>query len=334
MKRRQFLRVCATAGITTLATSVSSPMLEAAEPTRKAARVGFIYSGSPDSVTRGVPAFWKRLNQLGWVEGRNLTVEARWAEGHVDRLPALAREIVSRKVDVIVTYTTPGAAAAKDATTTIPIVCSSMGDPVGTGLVSSLARPGGNLTGLSSEIAEDMSGKWLELLREIVPRLSEVAVISNPDSLFARKIAEHLKGAAPKLALRLRFIDVRNTAALDRALRQMRPDAQAILVVPDPLTIHRRKQIANIAARRRLPDLYGLLDLMDAGGLMAYGSDQTVQWERAAVYVDKVLRGANPADLPIEQPTQIGLVVNLKTARTLGLTIPESILLRADQIIR
>ena len=334
MKRRQFLRVCTTAGIAPLAASLSSSMLEAAELTSKAARVGFIYSGSPDSVTRGVPAFWKRLNQLGWVEGRNLTVEARWAEGHIDRLPALTREIVSRKVEVIVTYTTPGAAAAKDATTTIPIVCTSMGDPVGTGLVSSLARPGGNLTGLSSEIAEDISGKWLELLREVVPRLSEVAIITNPDSLFAQKITEHLKVAASKLALRLRFIDVRDTYALDRALRLAKPDAQAILVVPDPLTIHRRKQIATIAARRRLPDLYGLLDLMDAGGLMAYGSDQTVQWERAAVYVDKILRGADPRELPIEQPTQLGLVVNLKTARTLGLTIPESILLRADRVIR
>ena len=333
MDRRRFLCVCATAAVGPLTTALPGSMSAAVEPASKHARVGFIYSGSQDSVTRGVPAFWERLSQLGWVEGRNLTVEARWAEGQIDRFPALTRQIVSRKVDVIVTYTTPGAAAAKDATTTIPIVCSSIGDPVGTGLVSSLARPGGNLTGLSSEIAQDMSGKWLELLHEVVPRLSELAVITNPDSLFARKIAAQLKVAAPKLAVRVRFIDVRDTAALDRALGQTKPPVQAILVVPDPLTIHRRKHIATIAARRRLPDLYGLLDLMDAGGLMAYGSDQTAQWERAAVYVDKILRGANPKELPIEQPTQLGLVVNLKTAQTLGLTLPESILIRADQVI-
>jgi putative ABC transport system substrate-binding protein len=246
----------------------------------------------------------------------------------------LTQDLVARDVDVVITYTTPGAVAAKAATKTIPIVCASMGDPVGIGLVSSLARPGGNLTGLSSEIGQDMSGKWLELLRELLPRLSGVAVLTNPDSVFAQKISVYLNAAAPQLALKLRYIDVRDTSTLDRTFRDAKHDTQAVLVVPDPVTIHRRRQLAALAAKHRLPDLYGLLDLMDAGGLMAYGSNQSIQWQRAAVYVDKILRGANPAELPIEQPTKVGLVVNLQRARALGLTIPESILIRTDQVIR
>lgn len=190
------------------------------------------------------------------------------------------------------------------------------------------------MTGLSSEIGQDMSGKWLELLRELLPRLSGVAVLTNPDSVFAQKISVYLNAAAPQLALKLRYIDVRDTSTLDRTFRDAKHDTQAVLVVPDPVTIHRRRQLAALAAKHRLPDLYGLLDLMDAGGLMAYGSNQSIQWQRAAVYVDKILRGANPAELPIEQPTKVGLVVNLQRARALGLTIPESILIRTDQVIR
>jgi putative ABC transport system substrate-binding protein len=333
MSRREFLRACGFAAAAAAAIVRGSELSSAAESTQNA-RVGFVYSGSPSSTTRGVSAFWQRLSELGWVEGQNLVIEARWAEGRIDRLPALMHEVVARKVDLIVTYTTPGAAAAKSATKTIPIVCTSMGDPVGSGLVISLAHPGANLTGLSSEIAEDLTGKWLELLREVVPKLSTVAVLSNPDSLFAQNLVSQIKAAAPKSGLRVRILDVRDATALDRAFSKARRDAQAILVVPDPLTIHRRRQIATLASKHRLPDLYGLLDLMDAGGLIAYGSDQTLQWKRAAVYVDKILRGADPADLPIEQPTQIGLAVNLKTARALGLIVPEPILLRADEVVR
>lgn len=313
---------------------LGSPLARAAEPTEKIARVGFVHPGSPASATRGVSVFWQRLNELGWVEGRNLVIEARWAEGRIDRLPALMHEVIGRRVDVIVTNTTPAAIAAKNATKTIPIVVAAMGDPVGTGVAASLARPGGNLTGLSSQIAEDLSGKWLELLQEVVPHLSTVGVISNPDSLFSRNMAEHLKAIARVRGLKLRVIDVREPSALDNAFKQARRRAQAVLVLPDPLTMHHRWQIASLAAKYRLPDMHGLIDHMDSGALMAYGPDLTVLWERAAVYVDKILRGARPGDLPIEQPTRYKLVINLKTARALGLTIPESVLLRADEVIR
>jgi putative ABC transport system substrate-binding protein len=242
--------------------------------------------------------------------------------------------VIGRKVEVIVTYTTPGAVAAKNATATIPIVVASMGDPVGSGLVTSLPRPGGNLTGLSSEIAEDLGGKWLELLQEVVPRLSTVAVISNPDSLFCRSMVEHLRALAAARGLKLRVIDVREPSALGDAFKKARPRAQAVLVLPDPLTMHHRWQIASLAAKYRLPDMHGLIDHMDAGALMAYGPDLTVLWARAAVYVDKILRGAKPGDLPIEQPTKFEFVVSLKTAKALNLTIPPSILQRADEVIR
>jgi len=334
MNRRCFLRTCALGVAASAAAASGSLVARAAEPASTIARVGVVYPGSPASAPRGVAVFWERLNELGWTEGRNLAIEARWAEGRIDRLPALMHEVIGRRVDVIVTYTTPAALAARSATKTIPIVVAAMSDPVGAGVAASLARPGGNLTGLSSEIEEDLSGKWLELLQEVVPHLSTVAVISNPDSLFSRNMAEHLKALAPARGLKLRVIDVREPSALDNAFQQARRRAQAVIVLPDPLTMHHRWQIASLAAKYRLPDMHGLVDHMDAGALMAYGPDLTVLWERAAVYVDKILRGAEPADLPIEQPAHFGLVVNLKTARVLGLTIPESVLLRADQVIR
>jgi putative ABC transport system substrate-binding protein len=334
MNRRCFLRIWALSVAASAAAAPGSLVSRAAEPTQKIARVGVVYPESAASAPRGVSAFWRRLSELGWVEGRNLTIEARWAEGRIDRLPTLMQEVIARRVEVIVTYTTPAALAAKNATKTIPIVVAAMGDPVGTGVAASLARPGGNLTGLSSEIAEDLGGKWLELLQEVVPRLSTVAVISNPDSLFSRKMAEHLKAIAPARGLKLRVIDVGEPSALDDAFKQARRRAQAVLVLPDPLTMHHRWQIASLAAKYRLPDMHGLIDHMDAGALMAYGPDLTALWERAAVYVDKVLRGAKPADLAIEQPTHYLLAVNLKTAKALGLTIPQSILLRADEVLR
>lgn len=219
MNRRCFLRTCALSVAASAATVPEPSAPRAAEPTEKIARVGFVHPGSPASATRGVSEFWQRLNELGWVEGRNLVIEARWAEGRIDRLPALMSEVIGRKVDVIVVFTTPAALAAKNATKSIPIVVASMGDPVGTGVAASLARPGGNLTGLSSEIAEDLGGKWLELLQEVVPRLSTVAVISNPDSLFSRNMAEHLKAIAPARGLKLRLVDVREPSALDDALK-------------------------------------------------------------------------------------------------------------------
>ena len=305
-----------------------------AEPEQKVARIAFIDPFSSPSAVPGAPAFWERLQELGWVQGQNLVAEKRWAEGQIDRLPALMTDVVSRHVDVIVTRSTPAAMAAKNATATIPIVVASMGDPIGTGLVVSLAHPGGNLTGLSLEQTSDLSGKWLELLQEVVPKLATVAVISNPDSAYVKKMAKDLEAPSLARGIKLRFENVREPAALAGVVRQARRKAQAALVLADPLTVSHRREIAQLAAANRLPIMYVVLEFMDSGGLMAYGADPTTLWRRAADYVDKILRGAKPADLPIEQPTQFKLIVNLKTARALGLTFPESILLRADEVIR
>jgi putative ABC transport system substrate-binding protein len=318
----------------TAAAALGSPISRSAEPAQKVARVGFVQPQSPSTATRGVKEFWERLHQLGWVEGQNLVIEERSAEGRYERLPALMAEVLGSKVDVLVTSGTPAAIAAKNATSTIPIVVGAMGDPLRTGLAASLAHPGGNLTGLSLGYGEGMSGKWLQLLQETVPRLSHVAVIANPDNPIARDLAAELKAIAPARGVKLLLIEVRDPEALDRAFEQARRKAQAVLVLPDPVIAANRGQVTALAAKHRLPAMYALRDFVDLGGLMAYGPDFAVAWRRAAEYVDRILKGAKPEDLPIEQPTKFELVVNLKTAKALGLTIPESILLRADEVIR
>jgi len=297
-------------------------------------RIGFVIAGSPSTHEQRVTVFWDRLRELGWVEGQNLAIEQRWADGRMERLPALMTEVLAHRIDVLVTHSTPGAVAAKNATSVVPIVIANMGDPIGTGLASSLARPGGNLTGLSTKLSEGFAGKWLELLHEAIPRLSTVAVIYHPDSSLNRVIVEELKNVGPALGIKLRFIDVREPEALDRALEQARQTAQAVLVPGDLFTERHRNQIIALTAKRRLPTIFGLRSFVDAGGLMSYGVERTILFRRAADYVDKILRGAKPADLPIEQPTTFTLVVNLKTAKALGITIPDSILLRADEVIR
>jgi putative ABC transport system substrate-binding protein len=306
----------------------------AAEPTQKIARLGVVDPRSQSATLPRFAAFWDRLRELGWVEGQNLAVESRWADGHNDQLPDLMTDVLARKVDVLVTYSTSGALAAKNATKTVPIVVAAMGDPVGTGIAASLSRPGGNLTGVSLQWGEDLSGKWLELLQETVPKVSTIAVISNPDSPVVRKVVTDLQRIAVRRGVKLRFEDVRERAALAGAFKRARQGAQAGLVLADPLTVGARREVTALAAAHRLPTLYVLPDFMDADGLMAYGVDNRIVFRRAAEYVDKILRGARPADLPIEQPTQFSLVVNLKTAKALGLIIPESILLRADEVIR
>jgi putative ABC transport system substrate-binding protein len=311
-----------------------TPPAGAADPAQRVVRVAFVDTESPSTALRGASAFWERLRELGWVEGQNLIIEQRWAEGRLDRLPALMAEVVGSNPDVIVTISTPGAIAAKKATSTIPIVVPAMGDPVGMGLADSLARPGGNLTGLSLEMTQDLSGKWLELLQETVPRLSSIAVILNRASPLVRRVAKDLEAIAPTRRVRLRFIDIQDAAALNDVFKQARREAQAVLVLPDPLTLHYREQVVALAARYRLPAMYPFFEFVAIGGLMAYGVDNAVQFRRGADYVDKILRGAKPADLPIEQPTQWSLAVNLKTAKALGLKIPESILVRADEVIR
>ena len=279
-------------------------------------------------------AFWIRLKELGYVEGQNLVIEARWAEGDYERLPALVGDLVGRKVDVIVTTATRATLVAKAATTTIPIVAVGVGDPVGNGLVPSLARPGGNLTGLSLGWGEGMAGKWLELLKETVPRLSVVAAIANPDNLVVRDQVRQLQAIAASRGPRIRVIEVRDPAKLERAFEESKQHAQAVLVLPDPIiaAMSTRDTLTRLAAKHRLPAFYAFREFVDAGGLMSYGPNLRGLYRRAAEYVDKILKGVPPGDLPVEQPTQFELVVNLRTARALGLTIPQSIAQRAELI--
>jgi putative ABC transport system substrate-binding protein len=308
--------------------------VSAVQPGHKAVRLAFVDAGSPSTAPKGVPAFWDRLRELGYVEGQNLTVERRWADGHLEQLPALMTEVVGQKIDVLVTYTTPAGIAAKQATGTIPIVVAAMGDPLGIGLVASLAHPGGNLTGVSLDMTEDLTGKWLEIVQEVFPRVTTLAVLSNPDSPLIVKLTTRLRVAASSRGLTLRFVEVRRPDVLENAFKQAKREAQAVLVLPDPITTGNRKEITSLAAKYRLPALYTIPDFMDSGGLIAYGVDSAVLFRRAADYVDKILKGASPGDLPIEQPNQYVLEVNLKTARALGITIPQSILTRADEVIR
>ncbi len=308
-----------------------SQLARAAGPTERVAHVGFVDAGS---VLRGVPAFWERLHELGWIQGRNLVIEARSAEGHVERLPALMNQLVALKVDVLFIYGTPAAAAAKEATSTIPIVIAMVGDAVASGLVPNLARPGRNLTGVSLALGEEFSGKWIELLGETVPRLTTVAVIGNLASQWVRSAKRGLESAARTRGLALRFIEVRDVEGLDRAFSSAQQEAQGAIVLTDPLTWHHWQRILSLAAKYRIPTIYPNPEFSEQGGLMAYGADSVIAFRRAADYVDKILRGAKPGELPIEQPTQFKLVINLKAARALGLTVPESVLTQADEIIR
>jgi len=312
----------------------SAPLARAADPAQRIVRVGFVGPGSPSAAARGASAFRERLRELGWVEGGNLDMEFRWGEGNIQRLPTLIAEVLARDVDVLVTWGTPTALAARDATRTVPIVATAMGEPLRTGLATSLGRPGGNLTGLSLGWGEGIAGKWLELLQETVPRLSTVAIIVNPENPVEQEMLNDLRTAAATRRLKLRILEVRDPRTLKLALDQARRQAQALLVFGDALLLAHSHQIAAFAIKHRLAGMYVARDFVEAGGLMWYGPDLTVMSRRAADYVDKILRGAKPADLPIEQPTKYSLVVNLGAAQALKLAIPESILLRADEVIR
>jgi putative ABC transport system substrate-binding protein len=317
-------------GVDAITPSVSC----AAEPAQKVMRVGFVDPESPSTRPRGVDAFWERLRELGWVDGQNLVIEPRWANGQVDRLPALMTEVVERKVDVLVTYGTSAALVAKQATSTIPIIDAAMADAVASGVVTNLAHPDSNLTGLSLAWTEGIAGKRLELLQETVPHLATVAMIANPDDPVVQKMAKQLEAIAPARSIKVRLIGVRKAEALDGAFKQARRECQAVLVPGGLFMFQHRRQVTALAAKYHLPTMYPLREYVDSGGLLAYGADSATLFRRAADYVDKILKGAKPADLPIEQPSQHQLVVNLKTAKALGITIPESVLLRADEVIR
>jgi ABC-type uncharacterized transport system substrate-binding protein len=312
-----------------------APLAAEAQQAAKIARIGYL-SANLAGFPHLTEAFLQGLRDLGYIEGRNLVIEYRDAVGKFERLPAFAAELVALKVDVIVVGGTPQALAAKQATKTIPIVFASSGDPVSSGLVTSLARPGGNVTGLSALIPE-LVGKCLEQLKQAVPEVSPVAVLWQPGGLGERTDKNMLKEAevaAQSLGMRLQFVEVRGHADVDRAFSDMTSArAGALIVLSTPMFFTERRRLVDLAAKNRLPAVYPLRDFVDAGGLMSYGPNIADMFRRAATYVDKILKGASPGDLPVDQPTKFELVINLKTAKTLGLTIPQSLLLRADRLI-
>jgi putative ABC transport system substrate-binding protein len=279
-------------------------------------------------------AFREGLRELGYVEGQNIVIESRWAEGNYDRLPGLAAELVSLKVDVIVTYAPPAIQAAKQATGAIPIVMAVVIEPVATGFVASLARPGGNITGLSL-MAPELVGKQLEILKEVVPKVSRVALLGNPANAGTAPQVRHAQDAAQAFGVRLQTLEVRGPSEIDSAFGAMtRERAGAVIVLVDAMLVDHRTQIADLATKRRLPAVYGITDHAEAGGLMAYGANVNDRFRRAAYYVDRILKGAKPADLPVEQPTKFELIINLKAAKQIGLTIPPNVLARADRVIK
>jgi putative ABC transport system substrate-binding protein len=303
----------------------------------KVPRVGYLspYFGSDPEIQRSLDVFREALRELGYVEGQSVAIEYRFAEGKAERLPDLAKELVRLKVDVIVTVGgVPSAQAAQRATKAIPIVASGAADPVAAGLVASLARPGGNITG-PTIISHELVGKELELLREVVPKVSRVAVLWNPTNPGNVTQLRGAEAAARTLGMRLQPVEARGPGEIDRAFAAMaRERAGALLVLLDAMFLDQRERIAGLAAKNRLPAVYGLRRHVEAGGLMAYGANLFDLIRHPAIYVDKILRGAKPADLPIEQPTKFELVINLKTAKALGLTIPPSLLGRADEVIQ
>jgi len=322
--------------ISSVAGGLLGAPLAVAQPAGKVHRIGFLGVSSPaDTVFRRFfDAFRSGLAERGYVEGQNIAIEARWAAGQYERLPALAAELVRLKVALIVTAAVPAIRAAKDATSTIPIVMAVVVDPVATGLVAGLARPGGNVTGLSV-MTPELVGKQLEMLSELVPRVSRVAVLWNPTNEGNPPQLRAGEQAARTLGMRLQPLAAKGPGEVDEAFAAMaREGAGALVVLVDILFSNQRAQIARLAATQRLPTVYGLPEHVAAGGLMAYAPSFVDQYRRAAVYVDKILRGAKPGDLPIEQPTKFELIINLKTARTLGLTVPPSLLGRADEVIQ
>ena len=324
MDRRAFIRRLAGA-------AMLSPMAASAETPAKAHRIGVLMSTTPVAASHIVAAFEDGLRELGHVEGKNVVFEYRWAEGKPERFAKMAADLVRQKVDVIVASSQAPALAAKRATPTIPIVMVNVTDPVEVGLVASLARPGGNVTGLSQQLTPEIRAKQLQLLKEALPKVSRVAVLRSPATTVGLREYE---AAGLALELRVQFVEVRGADDLGRAFATMAKDrVDAVLVPGDILLFTERQRVAALAREHRLPGIYSLREFTEAGGLMSYSVRISERFRRAAVYVDKILRGASPATLPVESPSQYELVVNMRTAKALGLTIPQSVLVRADQVI-
>jgi putative ABC transport system substrate-binding protein len=313
-----------------------SPVTAEAEQATKIARIGYLATNLAGTPPASHVAFLEGLRDLGYVEGRNVVIEYRDAEGKVERFPALLAELIALKVDVIVAPGTPAALAAKHATRTLPIVFPVAVDPAQSGLVTSLARPGGNVTGLSALVSE-LVGKCLEQLTQAVPGVSRVAVLWQPGGLDERTEKEMLKGAevaGRALGVRLQFVQARGPADFERAFSEMtKARAGALTVLTSVMFVNERRRLVDLAAENRLPAAYAQREFVDAGGLMSYGTNVADLFRRAATYVDRILKGAKPGDLPVEQSTKFELVINLKAAKALGLTIPPSVLARADQVI-
>ena len=320
---------------TFLAAALAAPVAAGAQPASKTVpRIGYLTGGTLSANSGRIEAFRRGLRDLGYVEGQNLVIEWRWAEGNYERFPKLVGELVAQKVELIVTAGTPAAQAVERTAPAMPLVMVAVGDPVGTGLVESLAVPGGHATGLTS-IAPDLEGKRLQLLAEVVPKLAHVALLMNPGNPFHVTAEREAQAAAKTLGVRLDDVGVRETAELGGAfdtIARNRPDA--FIMLADRVFLHDRRQIADFAAQNRLPAVYAYRELVEAGGLMAFGPNYAEMHRRAAAYVDRILRGAKPGDLPIELPTKFELIVNVKAAKALGLSIPQSVLVRADVIIR
>jgi putative tryptophan/tyrosine transport system substrate-binding protein len=326
MKRRKF--------ITLLGAATAWPLAARAQQTGKMSRIGYLGSSSPSLEPHYVAAFRQKLRDLGYVEGESIAIEYRWAEGQDDRLPSLATELVRLKPDIIVTTGTPGTLAAMQATKTIPIVMASSGDPVGVGLVASLVRPGGNVTGFTI-LGPELEGKRLEFLKQAVPDLSRIAVLWNPSNPAIVLFFATMENAGRALRISLDpVVEVRRADELDNAfvaIAGARP--HALVVLADRSLLAHRKRIVEFAAANRLPGMYPFREYVDAGGLMSYAPSNIELFRGAATYVDKILRGAKPGDLPVQQPTKFELIVNLKSAKAIGIDVPASLLLRADELI-
>ncbi len=314
---------------------LAAPLAAHAQQAGKVSRIGYLGTSTATLERHLIEAFRRELRDLGYIEGQNIVIVYRWAEGQDDRLPGLAADLVNQKPDIIVTSGTPGTLAAKQATTTIPIVMTSSSDPVQVGLVASLARPGGNVTGLSI-VAPELEGKRLQIIQQLIPRLTRLGVLWNPGNPATKQVFEETKVIAERLRVTLEpVVEVRRVDEFESALARIaRARPQALDVLVDRFLLAHRTRIVDFVAEQRLPAMYPYREYVDAGGLLSYAPSNIALFRGAATYVDKLLKGAKPADLPVEQPTKFDLVINLKTAKALGLTIPQSLLLRADEVIQ
>lgn len=321
-------------GLIVILLALTGAQLAGAQPAGDVRRIGYLSNTTPTGNRVLLDGFVEGLRDRGWIEGRNIAIEYRWADGRPERLPGLAEELVRLKVDVIVALGTPPSLAAMKATHTIPIVMVSAADPVRLGLVASLARPGGNVTGTSFDVGLEVFGKQLELFKEALPRLRRVAILSNAGNPAQEIAVGNVKAAAQPLRLQLQHLPVHRPTEFDAAFVAMRnKHADGLLVLVDAFFNMHRARVAELAAKNRLPSMFGFREFADAGGLMSYGPSASDIVRRAAGFVDRILKGARPADLPVEQPTRFELVINLRTAKAVGVSVPQRLLLRADQVI-